>query len=111
MDLSKINDFTPVEFGLQPHQINMIRRVFERFPQIQEVWIYGSRSRGDFGRASDIDLCLKDPVDFGTYSQIFGQLDELFIPFKFDLVRFDELENEKLKENIRREGQVFYQQG
>jgi uncharacterized protein len=108
MDLEEINNSRPVEFGLKAHQIEMIKNTFSQFPEIEEVWIYGSRARGDFGRASDIDLCIIKPtIDHSTYLKVFSELDELFIPFKFDLTVFDKLTNDKLKESIQKEGVVF----
>jgi len=108
MDLAKMVNVEPVKFGLKAHQIEMIKQVLTKFEQIQEVWIYGSRARGDFGRSSDIDLCIKDAIDFSVYLSVLTELDELFIPFKFDLVRFDKLDNPKLKANILLDGQIFY---
>ena len=39
-------------------------------------------------------------LDFDEYSRVFGELDELLIPYKIDLIRFDKLDNQKLKENL-----------
>lgn len=96
------------KFGLKPHQIQMIQKVFVDFPEISEVWLYGSRARGDFQRASDIDFCLFDEIGFSIYLDILNKLDDLYIPFKFDLTRFKKLDNQNLKNNILKEKKLFY---
>ena len=46
------------DIGLTPHEIDLIRAVFRRFPVIREVALYGSRAKGTYRPESDIDLAL-----------------------------------------------------
>lgn len=40
--------------------------------------------------------------------KIENELDDLLLPYKIDLSLYDQIDNEELKEHIRRAGQVFY---
>lgn len=46
-------------FGLSNETVHDIHLVFQSYPNIQEVLIFGSRAKGDFKRNSDIDLAIK----------------------------------------------------
>jgi predicted nucleotidyltransferase len=46
-------------FGLDKNVIEQIKNVFDEFPQIEEVLLYGSRAKGNYKPGSDIDLSLK----------------------------------------------------
>ncbi|HEX5054663.1 MAG TPA: nucleotidyltransferase domain-containing protein [Planctomycetota bacterium] len=42
----------------------LLRRVHERLPGVQGVWLFGSRARGDAREDSDIDLAVLGPTAF-----------------------------------------------
>ncbi|MCF6267868.1 MAG: nucleotidyltransferase domain-containing protein [Desulfuromusa sp.] len=100
-----------MKFGLSDSTITKMQHVFEKYPQIDKVIVYGSRAKGNFRPGSDIDLTL-----FGKYltqqqcSEVAEKLDDLLLPYMIDLSVFDLLEHEDLKEHILRVGKVFYQQ-
>ena len=43
-----------MKYGLDDIIIEKINQVFDQFPQIKEVTIYGSRTMGSYREASDI---------------------------------------------------------
>ena len=45
--------------GIKPIVIDEIRNLADKY-QVKKVILFGSRARGDFYRASDIDLAVKD---------------------------------------------------
>ena len=58
-------------FGIEAHSLLAIRRLCERTPGLERLWIFGSRARGDFRQRSDIDLvadapgwAMRDALDF-----------------------------------------------
>lgn len=69
--------------------------------------IYGSRAKGNFLYNSDIDLSLLGAISYNDLLKIEMQLDDLLLPYKIDLSVFEKIENEDLKEHIRRVGKVF----
>jgi len=48
-----------MDTGLTEADINCIRTAIEQFPEIEEAVIFGSRAKGTYKKASDIDLAIK----------------------------------------------------
>jgi predicted nucleotidyltransferase len=97
-------------FGLDDITIQKIRGVFADFPMIEKVIIYGSRAKGNYKNGSDIDLTLVGSgVDLSLLYQIEENIDELFLPYSFDLSIFTQIDNANLIDHIRRVGIVFYE--
>ena len=97
------------QFGLSDKDIKKINSVFLKYPEITKVIIYGSRAKGNYKPASDIDLTLftnKNNISF--LFKIENEIDDLLLPYKVDLSIYSLLDNENLKEHIDRCGQVFY---
>ena len=98
-----------MKWGLAPEKIAVISKVFEAFPQIQEVVLYGSRALGTFKPGSDIDFTLKgEDLDLHTLHQIATRLDDLLLPYTFDLSVYSQINSAELLDHIQRVGQRFY---
>jgi predicted nucleotidyltransferase len=96
-------------FGLDIKTIEKINTVFRKFPHIRKVVIYGSRAKGNFQRGSDIDITLKGiDLDSNLLQEIMLQLDDLLLPYTFDVSLFRHIENSELKNHIARVGKVLY---
>lgn len=96
-------------FGLSSDNINKINLIFNQYPEINEVLIFGSRAKGNYRANSDIDLAIKGTdISLSTLQQIEIKLDELFIPNFIDLVVYEKIENQELKSHINRVGKHFY---
>ena len=97
-------------FGLKEEIVRKINSVFDKYPHINQVILYGSRAKGNYRHGSDIDLTLiGENVDLTTLLKIENELDDLFLPYKFDVSIFEKLSNPDLKEHINRVGVVFYE--
>lgn len=96
-------------FGLRDTDIQKIKFVFERYPTVEKVILYGSRAKGNYRNGSDIDLTLiGDTLDLTMLLRINTELDDLLLPYEIDLSVFSEIENTDLVEHINRVGKVFY---
>ncbi len=98
-----------MKYGLDNNVIEKILSVFSKFPTIQKVVLYGSRAKGNYKNGSDIDLCLfgKD-LDLKLLYQIEEALDNLFLPYSFDLSIYSNLSNQDLIDHIDRVGIALY---
>jgi len=68
-----------------------------------EVYLFGSRARGDFSEHSDIDLAIFSEEDIsGEITLLREFLEESNLPFKVDLVELKKAPY--LKEVVKREG-------
>ena len=99
-------------YGLNEHIFKAIQTVFEKYPDIQEVILYGSRAKNNYRHNSDIDLTLKgNHLDLTIQFKIETELDDLLLPYKIDLSIYEKIENPDLIDHINRVGIVFYERG
>ena len=98
-------------FGLKELVIENIRGVFARYPQVERAVLYGSRAKGNFENGSDIDLTLFGGEDLmrKTLHRIMDELDDLLLPYTFDLSLFSQISDIDVLDHIRRIGVVFYE--
>lgn len=99
-----------MKFGLEETDIKKIQVVFEAFPEVEKVILYGSRAKGNYNPASDIDLTLTGKnLNLTIANAIANDLDDLLLPYTIDLSIFHQISNSALTEHINRVGQVFYE--
>lgn len=99
-----------MNFGLPEETIHKINWVFEKHTEVEQVWIYGSRAKGNYRNGSDIDLTLKGTHLTSTLlSVITSEIDDLNTPYLFDISIFDTLESPDLEAHINRVGKLFYE--
>lgn len=98
-----------VHFGLPRAAIDAINWVFEDYPTIRRVVLYGSRAKGSQRPGSDIDLAIVGPeVTQSQLLEIENRLDDLLLPYKMDVSLYHEIRNADLVDHIRRVGVTFY---
>ncbi|ADD02941.1 DNA polymerase beta domain protein region [Thermoanaerobacter italicus Ab9] len=97
-----------MKFGLSDKLIDSLKDIFKKYPQIKRVIIYGSRARGDFKPASDIDIAIFSEEDLSP--ELYFEVDEAVGIYKVDIVEVGRLHNDKLLENILKEGIEIYKQ-
>lgn len=95
-------------FGLTTTDLEKIRQVFAHFPEIESVVIFGSRAMGNYKNGSDVDLALKGPVTEEMLREVSSHLNQkLPLPYFFDVVIYNQIQNAELKKHIDEEGRVF----
>jgi proline iminopeptidase len=96
-------------FGLAERHYRAIVHVFRRYPNIERVLIFGSRAKGTDKPYSDIDLAVFAPsMDDREFSRLWNELDALELVFKLDVLHWDKLGQQKLKDSIMTHGKLFY---
>ncbi len=96
---------TPV---LKPRELTMLQRVFHRHPEIKRVKLFGSRAKGTHAPCSDIDLALWGDVDAVRAETIAAELDELPLPYQYDVKPFHLIKLRPLRDHIERVGITVY---
>jgi nucleotidyltransferase substrate binding protein (TIGR01987 family) len=82
---------------------------FSKYPQIQEITLFGSRAMGNFKATSDIDLAISGPLSDEQFARLKAAIDEEEkIPFKVDLIHLEKLTNQDMKDHIKNFGKVLY---
>jgi len=98
-----------MKFGLKPETIDKINSVFIKYPEVEQVTIYGSRAKGNYHEGSDIDITLLGKsLTPRILSSISWDIDDLNTPYLFDISIFEKLNSQDLEEHINRVGEVFY---
>lgn len=93
-------------FGINEDSFKQIMLLFESFSELNKVYIFGSRSRGDYKITSDIDLAIESTSDIKL--RLLNKLEDIRCILKFDVVDLNNIGNEKLFENIKKEGILIY---
>lgn len=105
-----INNALSTKCGLSEATIAKIISVFAAYPQLSKVVLYGSRAKGDYRTGSDIDFTLfGEALSYTQLGDIAGQIDDLLLPYTFDISLFKQIDNPDLIEHINRVGIVFYE--
>ena len=99
-----------MKFGLKESELKVIIDYLKNFKEVQKVVIFGSRARGDYKEYSDIDLCVFT-LNSATRIELPSkeELDNLRVPYLFDLAIWNQITNEKFKDRILRDGVVIYE--
>ena len=97
-------------FGISNKSYQLIVSALSKYSEIEEVVIFGSRAKGNFKTASDIDLAIKGKdcsellaMKINAYVN-----EELPVPYYVDIIDYNELSNKNLKEHIDRVGRIFF---
>lgn len=94
--------------GLTEAELSLIRGVFARRGKPGRVILFGSRAKGTARPNSDVDLAVLGGVGDLECGRIEAELDELPLPYKFDVVCFETIENKALSEHIERVGITLF---
>lgn len=98
-----------IKFGLPGETVSKINSVFARFAEIEEAILYGSRAKGNYKPGSDIDIVLAgETLNLHILNRIGLALDELFLPYTFDLSIYRQISNSDLIAHIKRAGKILY---
>ena len=97
-------------YGLKEAVVESIQNVFVSFPQIEKAVLYGSRAKGNYKNGSDIDLTLfGNDLNLSVMNKIELKIDDLLLPYTFDISIFYQISNPDLIEHINQAGKIFYE--
>lgn len=99
-----------IDIGLDKRVIEQIQAVFKNHHAIEQVILYGSRAKGSWKPGSDIDITLVGAsLDGNTLNALYNELDDLNLPWTFDISIFSSIDNENLVAHIERVGLPLYE--
>lgn len=97
-------------FGIKTSILSSVTDVFKKHPKVDAVILYGSRAKGAHKPGSDIDLTLKgDDLNLQEINRIALELDDLLLPYTFDISIYHRIDNPDLVKHIQRVGKTIYQ--
>jgi predicted nucleotidyltransferase len=93
---------------LQPAELELVLSVLRQHPEIESAILFGSRAKGTHSDRSDVDLALAGSLgDLGAEA-IAAELEELPLPYRFDVHALAAITHTPLLEHIERVGMVIY---
>ncbi|HEX3047690.1 MAG TPA: nucleotidyltransferase domain-containing protein [Bacillota bacterium] len=97
-------------FGISEKSYKLLMETFVKYPQVEEVIIFGSRAKGNYKKGSDIDLAIKGAQSSAKLALTLQSYinEELPIPYMVDVIDYNSLNHRELKEHIDRVGIKFY---
>jgi len=97
-----------MNFGLSTQAIALLQKVLQAHPEVERAKIFGSRAIGNFRPNSDIDLALWGVIDEGLLAKLYAELDELPLPYQFDVTSYITITHPALREHIDKFGKDIY---
>ncbi len=98
------------DIGLTNVEMQKLVSVLSSQPNIEKAIVYGSRAKGTNQKFSDVDMTLVGRnLSHSDLNQVALKIDDLLLPYEFDLSLYSSLTNKNLLEHIRRVGKVIYE--
>jgi predicted nucleotidyltransferase len=95
--------------GLLKSDINEVVSILKKNQKINKVVLFGSRAKGVFSAGSDVDIALQgDNLVLNDILNVSIELENLYLPYKFDLIIYDRIKEKDIVEHIDRVGKVLY---
>ncbi|SES81213.1 Nucleotidyltransferase domain-containing protein [Natronincola peptidivorans] len=102
-----------MSFGIPTKSMKIIMNTLVEKKEIEKASVFGSRAMGNYKNGSDVDIVIYgDSITVEVVNQVSLELNEkLPLPYYFDIVHYETLEHEGLKEHIDKHSKIFYEKG
>ncbi|MEN6462304.1 MAG: nucleotidyltransferase domain-containing protein [Syntrophomonas sp.] len=102
-----------MNFGLSEKSLAMIIEALSRWSEIRQASIFGSRATGDYKKGSDVDIVIYgSQITEEIVVGLAALLNEgLPLPYYFDIVHYESISNDALKNEIDSYGKLLYKHG
>jgi uncharacterized protein len=98
-----------MNYGLTDAQLTQILHVLAQNPRLEKVMLFGSRAKGTAKSGSDVDLALLgDSLRFKDLLWLDNELEELNLPFSFDLILYQQISDPAVCSHIERVGITLF---
>jgi predicted nucleotidyltransferase len=93
---------------LKPVELEMVRSILRRHPEVKSATLFGSRAKGTHSDRSDVDLVVTGEVEPLRAEAIASELDELPLPYRFEVQPLSHIHYRPLLQHIERVGILIY---
>lgn len=94
--------------GLNEHEQELIQKVLSRHTGVTGAILFGSRAKGTATASSDIDMVIEGIDSPLQAESIASELEELPLPYRFDVKALNAIQSRPLREHIERVGVRIY---
>ena len=92
-------------------ELELVLSVLRQHPEVVSATLFGSRAKGTHTPRSDVDLALAGPLGALGAEAIAAELEDLPLPYRFDVHALAAITHVPLLEHIERVGMVIYRSG
>jgi predicted nucleotidyltransferase len=97
-------------YGLLEQDIHYIMKALKQFAEIDRAILFGSRALGNYKKGSDVDIAISGQK---VTDKVIFELDDLLnevypLPYFFDIIHLEKLNNQNLIEQIENYGKILY---
>ncbi len=97
-------------YGLKDSELTNLKALFAKNDRLERVILYGSRAKGTYKPFSDVDITLVGrELTHSDLNRMILDIDDLLLPYMFDISIFHTLMNPDLIDHINRRGIVIYE--
>lgn len=99
-----------MNYGIKDDYWKRLETVFVSHKNIEKVILYGSRAKGTNRMYSDVDIVLVgEKINNREYCELVQEIDDLLLPFIFDISVYHSIKDSNLIESINRTGVIIYE--
>jgi len=99
-----------LKYGLELQDIEDIITVLKQTAAVESAVLFGSRATGTHRPGSDIDIALTgNSLTHSDLLDVLIALDELSLPYKFDIIMHNQIKEQALLEHIKRVGKLLFE--
>jgi predicted nucleotidyltransferase len=97
-------------FGLPKKSFELIIHSIQKFPEVEQAMIFGSRAKGNHKKGSDVDIAIVGTkINADMVINLKTTLNEkLPVPYYFDVIDYTHISEKALKEHIDLFGKTIY---
>jgi len=100
-----MNEKEKNSFGLSDRDVKTLQDIFKKYPDVKNVFVFGSRAKGTYKQGSDIDLAIMNEwVKDTLICKMKSDFEDSSLPYTVDLVNYHTLKHPELKNHIDRVG-------
>lgn len=97
-------------YGLKDSELTNLKALFAKNDRLERVILYGSRAKGTYKPFSDVDITLVGrELTHSDLNRMILDIDDLLLPYMFDISIFHTLKSSDLIDHINRRGIVIYE--
>ena len=97
-----------MKMPLAAMELNLVRSILRKHSEVLSATLFGSRAKGTHTDRSDVDLVLSGNLTPLGAEAIAAELDELPLPYRFEVQSLEHIRHQPLLEHIRRVGIPIY---
>lgn len=92
-------------YGLPEKDLESVISIIRNNFKVDEIILFGSRAKGNFEKGSDVDIAIKGKeLILNDLLNISIEVDELLLPYNFDILIYNRIEENDLIDHIKRVG-------